>query len=99
MSRIPKETIQQVLADTNIVDLVGNYVKLKPVGAIYLGLCPFHVENLPSFTVSSSRKTYHCFGCGAGGTAIRFLMEHDGLQFDEAVKRLADAAGIRIEEG
>lgn len=98
MSRIPEETIQQVLAATNIVDLVGRYVKLKRAGTNYQGLCPFHTEKSPSFNVSATRNTYHCFGCGAGGTAIRFLMEHDGLQFVEAVKRLADAAGIRIEE-
>ena len=98
MSRIPEETIQQVLTATNIVDLVGRYVKLRRAGTNYVGLCPFHTEKSPSFNVSATRNTYHCFGCGAGGTAIRFLMEHDGLQFVEAVKRLADAAGIRIEE-
>lgn len=98
MSRIPEETIQQVIAATNIVDLVGKYVKLKRDGPGFKGLCPFHTEKTPSFTVSPTRNTYHCFGCGAGGTAIRFLMEHDGLQFVEAVKRLAEAAGIRLEE-
>ncbi|MDB6117794.1 MAG: primase [Verrucomicrobiaceae bacterium] len=98
MSRIPEETIQQVLAATNIVDLVGKYVQLKRDGPGFKGLCPFHTEKTPSFTVSATRNTYHCFGCGVGGTAIRFLMEHDGLQFVEAVKRLAESAGIRIEE-
>lgn len=98
MSRIPEETIQQVLAATNIVDLVGRYVKLRREGVDYVGLCPFHTERTPSFRVSLTRNRYHCFGCQVSGTAIRFLMEHDGLQFVEAVKRLADAAGIRIEE-
>lgn len=98
MPRIPEETIQQVLAATDIVDLVGRYVKLRRMGSLYKGLCPFHTEKTPSFTVSQARGTYHCFGCGAGGSAIRFLMEHDGMQFVEAVKRLGDAAGIRIEE-
>lgn len=98
MSRIPEETIQQVIAATDIVALVGRSVKLRKAGTNYLGLCPFHNERTPSFNVSPSRNTYHCFGCGAGGTAIRFVMEHDGLSFVEAVKRLADAAGIRIEE-
>lgn len=98
MPRIPEETIQRVLDATDIVDLVGRYVKLKRAGTDYKGLCPFHTEKSPSFSVSPTRKTYHCFGCHAGGHAIRFLMEHDGLQFVEAVKRLADAAGIRIEE-
>ncbi|WP_395741256.1 DNA primase [Prosthecobacter sp.] len=98
MSRIPEETIQQVIAATDIVALVGRSVKLKKAGTNFVGLCPFHNEKSPSFNVSPSRNTYHCFGCGAGGTAIRFVMEHDGLSFVEAVKRLADAAGIRIEE-
>ncbi len=98
MPRIPEETIQQVLAATDIVALVGRSVKLRKAGTNYLGLCPFHNERTPSFNVSPSRGTYHCFGCGAGGSAIRFVMEHDGMSFIEAVKRLADAAGIRVEE-
>jgi DNA primase len=98
MPRIPEETIQQVLAATDIVEVVGRYVKLRRAGGNFVGLCPFHNEKSPSFNVSPSRSSYHCFGCGAGGTAIRFLMEHDGMTFVESVKRLADAAGIRIEE-
>ncbi len=98
MPRIPDETIQQVLAATDVVDLVGRYVKLRRMGSTFRGLCPFHNEKTPSFYVTPSRGTYHCFGCGVGGSAIRFLMEHDGMQFVEAVKRLGDAAGIRIEE-
>jgi DNA primase catalytic core len=95
MPRIPEETIQQIIAATDIVELVGRYVKLKRAGSNYSGLCPFHTEKTPSFSVSPSRNSYHCFGCGAGGSAIRFLQEHDGLTFPEAVKRLAEAAGIR----
>lgn len=98
MRRIPEETIQQVLSATDIVALIGRSVKLRREGAAFKGLCPFHNEKTPSFNVSPSRGTYHCYGCGAGGSAIRFIMEHDGLSFVEAVKRLADAAGIRIEE-
>jgi DNA primase len=98
MPRIPEETIQQVLAATDIVALIGRSVKLRKAGTNYLGLCPFHNERTPSFNVSPSRGTYHCFGCGAGGSAIRFVMEHDSMSFMEAVKRLADAAGIRIVE-
>ena len=67
MSRIPEETIQQVIAATDIVALVGRSVKLRKAGTNYLGLCPFHNERTPSFNVSPSRGTYHCFGCGAGG--------------------------------
>ncbi|HSJ01515.1 MAG: DNA primase [Verrucomicrobium sp.] len=98
MARIPEETLQQVLAATDIVDLVGRYVKLRRVGTNWRGLCPFHGEKTPSFYVNPQRGSYHCFGCGVGGTSIRFLMEHDGLGFMDAVKRLADAAGIRIQE-
>ncbi len=98
MGRIPEATVEQVLASTDIVELVGRYVKLRRAGTNFVGLCPFHNEKTPSFNVSPSRNSYHCFGCGAGGTAIGFMMEHDGMTFVEAVKRLADAAGIRIEE-
>lgn len=98
MPRIPEETIQQVIAATDIVALIGRAVKLRKAGTNYVGLCPFHNERSPSFNVSPSRGTYHCFGCGAGGSAIRFVMEHDALSFIEAVKRLADAAGIHIVE-
>lgn len=98
MGRIPEATVEQVLASTDIVELVGRYVKLRRAGTNFVGLCPFHNEKTPSFNVSPSRNSYHCFGCGAGGTALGFLMDHDGMTFVEAVKRLADAAGIRIEE-
>lgn len=98
MPRIPEETLQQVLAATDIVDLVGRSVKLRRAGTNWVGLCPFHNEKSPSFNVRPSTNTYHCFGCGAGGNAFRFVMEHDGLTFMEAVKRLAEQAGIRIEE-
>ncbi len=98
MGLIAEETLQQVLAATDIVDLVGRSVKLRRAGGNYVGLCPFHNEKSPSFNVSPSRQSYHCFGCGAGGNAFRFVMNHDGLSFAEAVRRLADAAGIRIQE-
>lgn len=98
MPRIPEETLQQILAATDIVDLVGRSVKLRRVGTNWRGLCPFHQEKTPSFYVNPQRSTYHCFGCGAGGNAFRFIMEQQGLTFVETVRRLADAAGIRIEE-
>lgn len=98
MAKIPEETLQQVLAATDIVDLIGRSVKLRRAGTNWVGLCPFHNEKSPSFNVRPSTNSYHCFGCGAGGNAFRFVMEHDGLTFMEAVKRLAEAAGIRIEE-
>ena len=98
MAKIPEETLQQVLASTDIVDLIGRSVKLRRAGTNWVGLCPFHNEKSPSFNVRPSTNSYHCFGCGAGGNAFRFVMEHDGLTFMEAVKRLADAANIRIQE-
>lgn len=98
MPRIPEDTIQQVLEATDIVDLIGRHVKLRRAGVNYVGLCPFHQEKTPSFNVRPQQRTYHCFGCGAGGNAFRFLMEHSGITFVEAVKRLAEQAGIRIEE-
>ncbi len=98
MTRDPEETLQQILAATDIVDLVGRSVKLTRRGTNWTGLCPFHNEKSPSFNVRPSTNSYHCFGCGAGGNAFRFLMNNDGMTFMEAVKRLADAAGIRIQE-
>ena len=98
MPRIPEDSIQQVLEATDIVDLIGRHVKLRRAGVNYVGLCPFHQEKTPSFNVRPQQRTYHCFGCGAGGNAFRFLMEHSGITFVEAVKRLAEQAGIRIEE-
>jgi DNA primase len=98
MARIPEETIQSVINSTDIVDLIGHHVKLKRAGTMWKGLCPFHNEKTPSFTVNPARNTYHCFGCQAGGTAIRFLMEFENLTFPESVRRLADRAGIKIVE-
>ncbi len=94
MARIAEEVIQQVLAATDIVDVIGRSVKLRRVGGDFRGLCPFHQEKTPSFYVSPSRGAYHCFGCGAGGTVIRFLMDYESLAFPEAVQRLAESAGI-----
>lgn len=87
-----------MLARTDVVDIVGRHVTLKKAGINYKGLCPFHGEKSPSFIVSPSRQTYHCFGCGVHGNAIGFLMEHAGLGFIEAVKELAQAQGIPVPE-
>ncbi len=96
--QIPDAFIQEVLARTDIVDIVGRHVALRKGGANLLGLCPFHGEKSPSFTVSPSKQFYHCFGCGAHGDAIRFLMEHAGLGFLDAVKDLAVQAGLKVPE-
>ncbi|GAA4340088.1 DNA primase [Pigmentiphaga soli] len=95
---IPDSFIQDLLARVDIVDVVGQYVQLRKGGANLLGLCPFHNEKSPSFTVSPTKQFYHCFGCGAHGTAIRFLMEHTGASFPDAVRSLAANAGMRVPE-
>lgn len=95
---IKPEIIDRIRQETDIVDLVGSYVPLKKVGRNYRGLCPFHAERSPSFYVSPERQSYHCFGCGAGGTAITFVMAYEKLEFPEAVKFLAKRLGITVEE-
>ncbi|OLN23385.1 DNA primase [Domibacillus antri] len=96
-ARIPEETIQLIKRGVDIADVVGDYVQLKKQGRNYFGLCPFHGENSPSFSVSPEKQIYHCFGCGAGGNAFTFLMEIDQISFVEAASRLADRAGVAID--
>lgn len=98
MARIPEETIEQVLAATDIVDLVGSYFPLKRAGANFKALCPFHNEKSPSFMVNPARQSFHCFGCGEGGSALGFVMKYENLPFPDAVKKLAGRAGIQIIE-
>ena len=93
-----QETIEQVIAANDIVDVIGSYVQLKRAGSGYKGLCPFHSEKTPSFSVSPSRQTYHCFGCGEGGNVISFVMKYENDTFPEAMKLLADRAGIRLPQ-
>ena len=81
---IPPSFIQELLARSDVVDIVGKHVQLKKGGANFMGLCPFHSEKSPSFTVSPSKQFFHCFGCGKSGNAIGFLMEHAGMSFIEA---------------
>lgn len=95
---IPSGFLQELLARTDVVDIVGRQVTLKKAGINYKGLCPFHGEKSPSFIVSPSRQTYHCFGCGVHGDAIRFLTEHHGMTFVEAVHDLARSAGLQVPE-
>lgn len=95
-SKIPQPFIDQVLNQTDIVDLVNGYVELKQKGREYTACCPFHNEKTPSFTVSPDKQFYHCFGCGAHGTAISFLIEHEGLEFLEAIELLASRLGIQV---
>ncbi|TDV19364.1 DNA primase [Paraburkholderia caballeronis] len=95
---IPHSFLQDLLNRVDIVDVVGRYVQLKKGGANFMGLCPFHNEKSPSFTVSPTKQFYHCFGCGAHGTAIGFLMEHAGLTFPEAVNELAQSVGLTVPQ-
>ena len=95
---IPQSFVQELLARADVVELVGRYVPLKKAGANFSGLCPFHAEKSPSFTVSPTKQFYHCFGCGANGDAISFLMKHVGMEFVEAVKDLAQQYGMQMPE-
>jgi DNA primase len=95
---IPQSFIQELLARVDVVEVVGRYVQLKKGGANFMGLCPFHGEKSPSFSVSPTKQFFHCFGCGKNGNAIGFLMEHAGMTFIEAVKDLAQNIGMQVPE-
>ncbi len=95
---IDKATVDRIKSTANIVEVVSEFVTLRKSGAGYKGLCPFHNEKTPSFTVSPSRGTYHCFGCGQGGNAVSFIMEHEKFTYPEALKWLAAKYGIEVRE-
>jgi len=98
MAHFPVSFLDEVLARTDLVELIAHHVQLKKSGANFMGLCPFHHEKSPSFSVSTDKQLYYCFGCGKGGGAFQFLMEHDGYSFPEAVEYLAEKAGLNIPE-
>ena len=93
-----REVIDEVISRNDIVDVISGYVKLKKNGSSYTGLCPFHNEKSPSFSVSGQRQLYHCFGCGAGGNVITFVMEYENMTFLEAVKMLGERAGVALPQ-
>ncbi len=93
---IPQAFIQDLLARVDIVDVVGRHVQMRKAGTNFLGLCPFHAEKSPSFTVSPSKQFYHCFGCGAHGSAVGFLMEHSGMNYVDAIEDLARSVGMSV---
>src|SRR5258706_13868875 len=95
---ISQTTIQEILSRIDIIDIIGGFVRLKRRGANYLGLCPFHNEKTPSFTVSPSKEIYKCFGCGRSGNSISFIMEHEKYSYAETLKWLANKYGIEVEE-
>jgi len=94
--RIPRDFIDDLIARTDIVDIVDSRVKLKKAGKNYQACCPFHNEKSPSFTVSAEKQFYHCFGCGEHGNALSFIMEFDRLEFVEAIEELAAHHSIEV---
>src|SRR5438270_3185994 len=95
---IASETIEQIAAANDIVEVIGTYFPLKRAGASFKALCPFHQEKTPSFTVSPQRQSFHCFGCGVGGTVFRFVMDYEHIDFPEAVRKLATRVGLAVVE-
>jgi len=95
----PDELVEEVRTKNDIVDVISGYVKIQKKGSNYFGLCPFHNEKSPSFSVSGNKQMYYCFGCGAGGNVFTFLMEYENYSFQEAVKFLAERAGVKLPEG
>ena len=96
--RYPRELIEEIRMQNDIVDVISQYVPLKQKGSSYFGLCPFHHEKTPSFSVNSEKQFYYCFGCGASGNVYGFLMEMENCDFPEAVKKLAERANIPLPE-
>lgn len=97
--KIPEEVIEQIRTQSDIVDVISEYMQLTKRGRNWFGLCPFHGEQTPSFSVSSDKQIFHCFGCGAGGNAITFIMDIEGIPFPEAVVKLGERAGIHLDVG
>lgn len=94
----PDELVEEIRSKNNIVDVISGYVRLQKKGGTYFGLCPFHNEKTPSFSVSPGKQMFYCFGCGAGGNVYSFLMQHENATFQEAIKMLADRAGVKLPE-
>ena len=95
----PEELVEEIRERNDIVEVIGTYVKLQKKGSSYFGLCPFHNEKSPSFSVSPDKQMYYCFGCGAGGNVFTFIMEYENYSFPEALKYLADRVGISFRSG
>ena len=94
----PEEVVEEIRQRNDIIDVISSYVKLKKTGSNYVGLCPFHNEKSPSFSVSGNRQMYHCFGCGVGGNVFTFIMEYENFTFLDALKYLADRCGMQLPE-
>src|SRR6478672_2275914 len=98
MGTIPTHTIEQIAAANDIVEVIGSYFPLKRAGASFKALCPFHQEKSPSFNVSPARQSFHCFGCGVGGSVFRFVMDYEHVDFPTTLRRLAARVGIPVIE-
>ena len=94
---IAEDKLNEIRQAVDIVDIISDYVQLKKQGRNYFGLCPFHGENTPSFSVSPDKQIFHCFGCGAGGNVFTFLMDLEGISFQEAAARLAEKTNIDLQ--
>ena len=94
---IKPESIENLKSIIDVVDVIGNYIQLKKKGSNFTANCPFHSEKTPSFVVSPSKQIYHCFGCGASGDAIKFIMEYENLSYPEAIEKLASMYNFRLE--
>ncbi len=95
--KISDQKIEEIRNAVDIVDFISGYVNLRKRGKNFVGLCPFHHEKTPSFTVSSEKQIYHCFGCGVGGNVFKFLMDLKNISFMEALEEIAEYAGIKIK--
>src|SRR5512137_2908541 len=95
---IDQATVQKIIDTAQIIEVVSDYITLKKRGVNYLGLCPFHHEKTPSFTVSPAKGIFKCFGCGKGGNSVNFIMEHEHLSYPEALRYLARKYHIEVEE-
>src|SRR5687767_10187295 len=95
--RIAEDKLEQIRQAVDIVDIISDYVQLKKQGRNYFGLCPFHGESTPSFSVSTDKQIFHCFGCGVGGNVFSFLMELEGISFLEAAAKLANKSNIDVQ--
>src|SRR5690606_5715212 len=98
-SRVPEEVLDKIRSSTDIVDIVGEYVQLTKRGRNWFGLCPFRGESTPSFSFTADKQIFHCFGCGAGGNVITFLMDIENLSFQEALSKLGQQTGIEVDIG
>src|SRR5210317_225061 len=95
--RIPEQQIDQIRDTADVVDIISSYVQLKKRGKNFIGLCPFHQEKTPSFTVSEEKQIFHCFGCATGGNVFKFLMDYKSISFVESVQELAEELGIQLK--